>query len=141
MKYAGYVIVTEPDYKTALEQQEPPEDLYCMVYDEADTSQNCCLMDFPMTQAIEYEESTVDSIEEGIKNAIDNNLSFLELGKKERLFQRQSTLFHRAIDLLKTLDGDDIRRTLSNTLGMTDAEIDDALSEPTAEQTEGINML
>ena len=67
MKYAGYVIVTEPDYKTALEQQEPPEDLYCMVYDEADTSQSCCLMDFPMTQAIEYEESTVDSIEEGIK--------------------------------------------------------------------------
>ena len=137
--YDGFTVKTEPDYREMLAKEREIEEVYCEVYDEKDIAMQRCLMDFNMMPNFEYEENSVDSIENGIKNIIDGNISFLELRKKEQLFNRQSELFYRAIDVLKTLAGDDIRRTLSDALGMTEDEIEDALSEP--EQKEGINLM
>ena len=137
--YDGFTVKTEPDYREMIAKEREIEEVYCEVYDEKDIAMQRCLMDFNMMPNFEYEENSVDSIENGIKNIIDGNISFLELRKKEQLFNRQSELFYRAIDVLKTLAGDDIRRTLSDALCMTEDEIEDALSGP--EQKEGINLM
>ena len=137
--YDGFTVKTEPDYREMIAKEREIEEVYCEVYDEKDIAMQRCLVDFNMMPNFEYEENSVDSIENGIKNIIDGNISFLELRKKEQLFNRQSELFYRAIDVLKTLAGDDIRRTLSDALCMTEDEIEDALSEP--EQKEGINLM
>ena len=141
MKYDGYEIRVEPDYKEAISKGDEIEELHCEVYDEKDVEMENCLLDFNMMPCFEYDENTVESIEKGIRRMVDNEYSYLELRRKEQLFNRQLELFYRAIEFLKVSQGEDIRRTLSVNLDMTDEEIDDALSEPTVEQTEGINLL
>lgn len=141
MKYDGYVIKVEPDYKEMISNGDEIEELYCEVYDEKDVDMKNCLLDFNMMQCFEYDENTVESIEMGIKRMVENEYSFLQLSKKEQVFNRQSELFYRAIEFLKVSQGEDVRRTLSINLGMTDEEIDDALSDQDMEQDEGMKLM
>lgn len=141
-KYDGYIIKTTPDYKDALEKSEDIEVLDCEVYAESDAELKNCLMKFNMAQGFEYSENTVYEIENGIKNVIDSDDSYLELQIKQNKFDRQSELFYRAVEFIKeSVGGEDIETTLKLCLGMTDEEINEtlgALNEP--EETSEMEM-
>ena len=81
-------------------------------------------------------------IENGIKNVIDSDDSYLELQIKQNKFDRQSELFYRAVEFIKeSVGGEDIETTLKLCLGMTDEEINEtlgALNEP--EETSEMKM-
>lgn len=142
-KYDGYVIKTTPDYKEALEKGEEIGELACEVYEESDTEFKNCLNEFNMMQCFEYKENTANEIENGIKNIIDSDCSYLELKVKQGKFDRQSELFYRAVQFIKeSVGGDDVETTLKLCLGMTDEEIKDTLEgldEP--EEAQGIEMM
>ncbi|MBQ2921851.1 MAG: hypothetical protein IJE60_01970 [Tyzzerella sp.] len=142
-KYDGYVIKTTPDYKEALKKGEEIGELVCEVYAESDTEFKKCLNEFNMMQCFEYKENTVSEIENGIKNIIDSDSSYLELKVKQDKFDRQSALFYRAVEFIKeSVGGDDIEMTLKLCLGMTDEEIKetlDGLNEQ--EESQGIEMM
>lgn len=87
----------------------------------------------------EYAENTVSEIENGIKNIIDNDSSYLELQIKRKKFERQSELFWRAVEYIKeNIGGSDIETTLSEALGMTDEEIAEVLGESEVQQDDMI---
>ena len=142
-RYDGYVIKTTPDYKEALEKGEEIGEIVCAVYAESDTEFKKCLNEFNMMQCFEYKENTVSEIENGIKNIIDSYSSYLELKVKQDKFDRQSTLFYRAVEFIKeSVGGDDVENTLKLCLGMTDEEIKetlDGLNEQ--EESQGIEMM
>lgn len=142
-KYDGYVIKTTPDYEEALKKGEEFGELVCEVYAESDTEFNKCLNEFNMMQCFEYKENTVSEIENGIKNIIDSDSSYLELKVKQDKFDRQSALFYRAVEFIKeSVGGDDVEMTLKLCLGMTDEEIKetlDGLNEQ--EESQGIEMM
>lgn len=142
-KYDGYVIKTKPDYKEALEKGEDIDELVCEVYTEADTEFKKCLNEFNMMQCFEYQKNTVSEIENGIKNIIDSDSSYLELKVKQDKFDRQAALFYRAVEFIKeSMGGDDVENTLKLCLGMTDEEIKetlDGLNEQ--EESQGIEMM
>lgn len=142
-RYDGYVIKTTPDYKEALEKGEEIGEIVCEVYAEADIEFKKCLNEFNMMQCFEYKENTVSEIENGIKNIIDSDSSYLELKVKQDKFDRQAALFYRAIEFIKeSVGGDDVEMTLKLCLGMTDEEIKetlDGLNEQ--EESQGIEMM
>lgn len=136
-KYGGYVIKTNPDYETAIENGDEIAEIWCEVYAEADTEFKQCLNEFNMMPCFEYTENTVSEIENGIKNIIDNDSSYLELQIKSKKFERQSELFWRAVEYIKeSIGGSDIETTLSEALGMTDEEIAETLGESETPQEE-----
>ena len=142
-KYDGYVIKTRPDYEEALKNGEEIEELVCEVYAESDTEFKNCLNEFNMMQCFEYNNNTLLEIENGIRNMIDSDSSYLELQVKQSKFDRQSELFYRAVEFIKeSVGGDDIETTLKLCLGMTDEEIKetlDGLNEH--EESQGIEMM
>lgn len=142
-RYDGYIIKTTPDYEEALKKGENIEELVCEVYEESDTELRNCLSEFNMMHCFEYKENTVNEIENGIKNIIDSDCSYLELKVKQGKFERQSELFYRAIEYIKeSVGGPDVAATLSKCLGMTDEEIKDALEyEPEIDENQGIEMM
>ena len=142
-RYDGYVIKTTPDYEEALKKGEGIGEIVCEVYAESDTEFKKCLNEFNMMQCFEYKENTVSEIENGIKNIIDADSSYLELKVKQDKFDRQSALFYRAVEFIKeSVGGDDVEMTLKLCLGMTDEEIKetlDGLNEQ--EESQGIEMM
>lgn len=142
-RYDGYVIKTTPDYIEALEKDEEIGELVCEVYAESDTELKKCLNEFNMMQCFEYKENTVSEIENGIKNIIDSDSSYLELKIKQDKFDRQSTLFYRAVEFIKeSVGGDDVENTLKLCLGMTDEEIKETLEGLNEqEESQGIEMM
>lgn len=142
-RYDGYVIKTTPDYEEALKKGEDIGEIVCEVYAESDTEFKKCLNEFNMMQCFEYKENTVSEIENGIKNIIDADSSYLELKVKQDKFDRQSALFYRAVEFIKeSVGGDDVEMTLKLCLGMTDEEIKetlDGLNEQ--EESQGIEMM
>ena len=143
-EYDGYVIKTTPDYKDALKNGIEIEELVCKVYSASDTEFKNCLNEFNMMRSFEYKEDTEKEIENGIKNIIDSDGSYLELKMKQEKFERQSTLFYRAIDFIKqSMGSEDVETTLKLCIGMTDDEIKetlDRLQEMDKNQEEGIKM-
>lgn len=136
-RYGGYVIKTNPDYETAIENGDEIAEIWCEVYAETDTEFKHCLNEFNMMPCFEYAENTVSEIENGIKNIIDNDSSYLELQIKSKKFERQSELFWRAVEYIKeSIGGNDIETTLSEALGMTDEEIAETLGESETPQEE-----
>lgn len=134
-RYGGYVIKTNPDYEKAIENGNDIAEIWCEVYAEADTEFKHCLNEFNMMPCFEYAENTVSEIENGIKNIIDNDSSYLELQIKSKKFERQSELFWRAVEYIKqSIGGSDIETTLSEVLGMTDEEIEETLGESEVQQ-------
>lgn len=143
-EYDGYIIETTPDYKEALKNGIEIEELVCKVYSASDTELKNCLNEFNMMRSFEYKEDTANEIENGIKNIIDSDCSYLELKLKQEKFERQSTLFYRAIDFIKqSMGSEDVETTLKLCIGMTDDEIKetlDSLQEMDENQEEGIKM-
>ena len=134
-RYGGYVIKTNPDYEKEIENGNEIAEIWCEVYAEADTEFKHCLNEFNMMPCFEYAENTVSEIENGIKNIIDNDSSYLELQIKSKKFERQSELFWRAVEYIKeSISGSDIETTLSECLGMTDEEIAEVLGESEIQQ-------
>lgn len=128
-KYDGYIIITTPDYKEALEKGEEIDELICEVYAASDTEFKNCLNEFNMMQCFEYKSNTAMEIEKGIMNIIDSDSAYLELQVKQGKFNRQSELFYRAIEFIKeSVGGDDVEATLKLCLGMTDEEIKETLN-------------
>ena len=134
-RYGRYVINTNPDYEKAIENGDDIAEIWCEVYAETDTEFKHCLSEFNMMPCFEYAENTVSEIENGIKNIIDNDSSYLELQIKSKKFERQSELFWRAVEYIKqSIGGGDIETTLSEALGMTDEEIAEVLGESEIQQ-------
>ena len=134
-RYDGYVIITKPDYEEAIKNGDEIAEIWCEVYAEADTEVKHCLNEFNMMPCFEYTENTVSEIENGIKNIIDNDSSYLELQIRSKKFERQSELFWRAVEYIKqSIGGSDIETTLSEVLGMTDEEIEETLGESEVQQ-------
>ena len=142
-RYDGYVIKTTPDYEEALKKGEDIGEIVCEVYAETDTEFKKCLNEFNMMQCFEYKENTVSEIENGIKNIIDADSSYLELKVKQDKFDRQSALFYRAVEFIKeSVGGDDVEMTLKLCLGMTDEEIKETLDGlDEQEESQGIEMM
>ena len=128
-KYDGYIIKTTPDYIEALENGEEIEELVCEVYAESDTELKNCLNEFNMMRSFEYKEDTVAEIENGIKNMINADSSYLELQIKQEKFERQTEILYRAVEFIKeSVGGDNIKNTLKLCLGMTNEEIKETLN-------------
>lgn len=140
IKYSGYLINIEPDYKKMIEKGEGIVDLWCSVYDENDEKMEHCLGEFNMMLGYEFSESTAQSIEQGLYQVINNDYPSFELERKNKELMRTQELFYRAIHFMKTSLGEEgIDRILGKELGMTEDEIENALAE--SEQKEEIKML
>lgn len=141
-EYDGYIIETTPDYKEALKNGIEIEELVCKVYSASDTELKNCLNEFNMMRSFEYKEDTANEIENGIKNIIDSDCSYLELKLKQEKFERQSTLFYRAIDFIKqSMGSEDVETTLKLCIGMTDDEIKETLEVLNEQEVkQGIEM-
>ena len=140
LKYSGYLINTEPDYKEITKKGERIEDLWCSVYDENNEQMEHCLGEFIMMLGYEFSESTAQSIEQGLYQVINDDYPAFELERKNKELMRTQELFQRAINFMKTTLGEEgLDRILEKELGMTEDEIEVVLSEP--EQNEGIKML
>lgn len=140
IKYSGYLINTEPDYKEMIKKGEEITDLWCSVYDENDEQMEHCLGEFNMMLGYEFPESTVESIEQGLYQVINDDYPAFELERRNKELMRTEELFHRAINFMKTTLGEEgLEGILEKELGMTEDEIENALSAP--EQNEEIKML
>ena len=140
IKYSGYLINTEPDYKEMISKGEGVTDLWCSVYDENDEQMEHCLGEFNMMCGYEFMEETAESIEQGIYQIINDDYASFELERRNKELMRTQELFHRAINFMKTTLGEErLEGILEKELGMTEDEIENALSAP--EQNEEIKML
>ncbi len=141
MKYNAFYIMTEPDYAELIAKGEAVEEVSCWVYDADDVSEEHCLGSFNMMRGFEFLESTIESIEAGIRNCVDNDYSFFVLSRKEKEFERTNELFHRAIHLLRITFGEKgFEKLLQKELDMTKEEVKAALAPPEEEQTEEMKM-
>lgn len=141
MKYDAFYIMTEPDYAESIDKGETVEEVSCWVYDADDVSEDRCLGEFNMMIGFEFQESTVESIEAGIRNCVDNDYSFFVLSRKEKEFERTNELFHRAIHLLRITFGEKgFEKLLQKELDMTKEEVKAALAPPEEEQTEELKL-
>ena len=140
IKYSGYLINTEPDYKEIIKKGEEITDLWCSVYDENDEQMEHCLGEFNMMLGYEFSESTAESIEQGLYQVINDDYPAFELERRNKELMRTEELLHRAINFMKTTLGEEgLEGVLEKELGMTEDEIENALSEQ--EQNEEIKML
>lgn len=140
IKYSGYLINTEPDYKEMIEKGIEIDNLWCTVYDENDEQMEHCLGEFNMMCGYEFMEETAESIEQGIYQIINDDYPAFELERRNKELMRTQELFHRAINFMKTTLGEEgLEGILEKELGMTEDEIENALSEQ--EQNEEIKML
>lgn len=86
-------------------------------------------------------KSTIESIEAGIRNCVDNDYSFYVLSRKEKEFERTNELFHRAIYLLRDTFGEKgFGKLLQKELGMTKEEVQSTLAPPEEEQLEELKL-
>ena len=137
MKYDGYIIKIKPDYKSAIRRGKAIDEISCEVYDENDKEFEHCLGDFNMMIGFEFQDSTVKDIESGIKKMIDNDWAYYQLEKKEAGFKRTEELFYRLINHMRvTLGDDETKSILQKEIDMTEAEIQDALSDSDMEHEE-----
>lgn len=137
MKYDGYIIKTKPDYKSAIRRGKAVDEISCEVYDENDKEFEHCLGDFNMMIGFEFQNSTVKDIESGIKKMIDADWAYYQLEKKEAGFKRTEELFYRLINHMRvTLGDDETKSILQKEIDMTEAEIQDALSDSDMEHEE-----
>lgn len=137
MKYDGYIIKTKPDYKSAIRRGKAVDEISCEVYDENDKEFEHCLGDFNMMIGFEFQDSTVKDIESGIKKMIDNDWAYYQLEKKGVGFKRTEELFYRLINHMRvTLGDDETKSILQKEIDMTEAEIQDALSDSDMEHEE-----
>lgn len=137
MKYDGYIIKTKPDYNSAIRCGKAVDEISCEVYDENDKEFEHCLGDFNMMIGFEFQDSTVKDIESGIKKMIDADWAYYQLEKKEAGFKRTEELFYRLINHMRvTLGDDETKSILQKEIDMTEAEIQDALSDSDMEHEE-----
>lgn len=137
MKYDGYIIKTKPDYKSAIRRGKMLDEIFCEVYDGNDKEFEHCLGDFNMMIGFEFQDSTVKDIECGIKKMIDADWAYYQLEKKEAGFKRTEELFYRLINHMRvTLGDDETKSILQKEIDMTEAEIQDALSDSDMEHEE-----
>ena len=140
IKYSGYLINTEPDYKEMIKNGEEITDLWCSVYDENDEQMEHCLGEFNMMLGYEFSESTAESIEQGLYQIINDDYPAFELERRNKELMRTQELLDRAINFMKTTFGEeDLAGILEKELGMTKDEIEIAFAAQ--EQSEEIKML
>ncbi len=91
----------------------------------------------------EYDESTVESIEEGIEKMMEESFSFYELQRREAEFNRADELLARSISYIAELSGtEDLRETLIEKLDMTEEEADKMAEsfEPEMDAEQGMTL-
>lgn len=140
IKFDGFVIKVEPDYKERIEKGIEIDELWCEVYQESDTEFKYKLGDFNMMQGFEYKEATVEAIESGIKRMVETDWSSYQLEIKTLELDRMKELLGNAVEYIKeSVNSEDIDTTLKICIGMTDDEIKslESLSEV---QEEGMNL-
>ena len=129
-EYGEYRIIVSPDYKKAIDAGDAPEEIYCEVFVKTDVACRNCLGEFNMMSGYEYDENTVESIEEGINKLMEESLSFYELQRREAEFNRADELLARSVSYIVELTGTDgLRETLINKLNMTEEEADSMAQE------------
>lgn len=129
-EYGEYRIVVSPDYKKAIDAGDAPDQIYCMVYAKTDTDYKNNLGEFNMMDGFEYEDATVEAIEEGINKLMEESLSFYELQRREAEFNRADELLARSVSYIVELTGTDgLRETLIKKLDMTEEEADSMAQE------------
>lgn len=106
-EYGEYRIVVSPDYKKAIDAGDAPDQIYCMVYAKTDTDYKNNLGEFNMMDGFEYEDATVEAIEEGINKLMEESLSFYELQRREAEFNRADELLARSVSYIVELTGTD----------------------------------
>ena len=137
MKYDGYIIKTEPDYKSVINSGKEIDEIFCEVYDEYDTEFKNCLGDFNMQRGFEFQDNTVIDIEKGIKKLVDSDWAYYQFEKKEAVFKRTEELFYRLLNHMKITMGDgDAELMLQKEIGMTESEVKNAFSQLDTEQAE-----
>lgn len=128
--YGEYRIVVSPDYKKAIDAGDAPEEIYCEVFVKTDVEYKNGLGEFNMMLGYEYDDNTVESIEEGINKLMDESISFYELKRREAEVDRANELLARSVSYIAELSGtEDLRETLIEKLGMTEAEADNMAQE------------
>lgn len=146
INYDGYIIKASPDYRTKIKNGDEVILVDCEVYAQADSEMRNRLTNFNMMKGYEFKEDTEESIESGIQSTIDEEYAFLDLAKKENAKERAAELFNNALDYLSELaNGEELYNILTNSLGMTNEEIEeygiDYLDEfYENEQDGGMNM-
>ena len=129
-EYGEYRIVVSPDYRKAIDAGDAPEEIYCEVFVKTDVEYKNGLGEFNMMLGYEYDDTTVESIEEGINKLMDESISFYELQRKEAEFSRANELLARSVSYVAELSGtENLRETLIEKLGMTEEEADNMAQE------------
>lgn len=129
-EYGEYRIVVSPDYKEAIDAGDAPEEIYCKVFAKSDIDNKNNLGEFNVMNGFEYDDATVEAIEEGINKIMEESLSFYELQRRKSEFDRANELLARSVSYIVELTGTDVlRETLMEKLGMTEEEADNMAQE------------
>lgn len=129
-EYGEYKIIVSPDYKKALEAGDEPEQIYCKVFAKTDTNFEKDLGEFNMMPGFEYDENTVECIEEGINKLMEDSISFYDLKRREYEFKRSDELLARSVSYIAELVGTEgLKETLIEKLDMSENEADAVLQE------------
>lgn len=141
MKFDGFVIVIEPDYKEMIAKSVEIDKLNCNVYDENDTEFKNSLFNFVLAARKNVNIETVEDVEMAIKEVVDREMTTIQLINANTKLERTKELFQNAVTYIKEVtDPQEYDKVFKDVIGMIDKEIDDTLEELTAKQTQDINL-
>lgn len=142
LRYNGYLIVTEPDYKEAASKGEIVDDLWCQVYDENDTELKQMLGDFNIVRMANFNKSSAEAIETAIMEVVEEDMNSFELARKINELDRMKALFTNAAEYIAESVGEiEAAKVLKESIGMTDEEMGDIFGRPQEDIEEGMKMM
>lgn len=129
MQYRGFNIFSSVPtvidrYSTDTHQVEYYLGVYCEVYDKYDDDLAFCLDTFSLAVGYELNDIYTETIEQAMRCHVDEHNIPLNLIRNEAELERKNILLGRVIDRLSEhLDGEELYRTLTEKIGMTDEDI------------------
>lgn len=141
MKFNGFVIVIEPDYKEMIAKSVEIDKLNCNVYDENDTEFKNSLFNFILSARKNVNIETVEDVEMAIKEVVDREMTTIQLINANNKLERTKELFQNAVTYIKEVtDPTEYEKVFKDVIGMIDNEFEDTLEELSGKQTQGINL-
>lgn len=141
MKFNGFVIVIEPDYKEMIAKSVEIDKLNCNVYDENDTEFKNSLFNFVLAAKKSINIETVEDVEMAIKEVVDREMTTIQLINANNKLERTKELFQNAVTYIKEVtDPTEYEKVFKDVIGMIDNEFEDTLEELSGKQTQGINL-
>lgn len=141
MKFNGFVIVIEPDYKEMIAKSVEIDKLNCNVYDENDTEFRNSLFNFVLAAKKSINIETVEDVEMAIKEVVDREMTTIQLINANNKLERTKELFQNAVTYIKEVtDPTEYEKVFKDVIGMIDNEFEDTLEELSGKQTQGINL-